>query len=155
MTTLQQSNRSASLWEPSLLLPAQWMARGGAQQRPEARLAAAILEDAVRSVARTVIEPGARQRRELQEARDWLLDDLREWPFAFLNVCELLDVDPDAVRDSLQYHLAATGEDERRDAPPPSALAPGPAGAPVRQQRRLRRSLTALERFATLGWDEA
>jgi hypothetical protein len=88
------------LREP-VILPSQNVSRRLARM-PEMRLVAAILNDAVE---RVVCNVGARcgtPRREFLEARDWLWDDTRGWPFAFANVCDLLGLDATAVRERLE-----------------------------------------------------
>jgi len=86
--------------QPLELLPSQLPRREGPRRCPEMRLVAAVLEDAIRSV-----HTGRSRRRpsrfEFQAARAWLLDDSRDWPFAFANVCDLLGLDATAVRRSL------------------------------------------------------
>jgi hypothetical protein len=72
-------------------------------------LIAAMLEDAVHCVLRNGgIRRGPRWR-ELIEALDWVLDDTREWPFAFANVCDVLMLDAAAVREELWRNVAAQG----------------------------------------------
>lgn len=75
------------LLEPLAILPSQTVRRGIIMRSPEMRLVVAMLEDAVRVVTQ---DPNGLRGRELGEflkARAWLLDDSREWPFAFANVC--------------------------------------------------------------------
>jgi hypothetical protein len=85
-----------------MLLPCQY-AVSGPRLVSELALVAAILEDALRSVSRR--DPYGPRRREFTEARAWLLDNDRTWPFAFRNVCDLLGVDAAALRESVRDHL--------------------------------------------------
>jgi hypothetical protein len=89
--------------EPSAVLPAQisggvrW---DGDTSGPRA-LMLAVLEDAVRC-----IEEGRRRRlfcarRLAAEAEAWVRCEQRDWPFSFVNICEALGFDPDAVRGRL------------------------------------------------------
>jgi hypothetical protein len=108
------------LWEPVFVLPSQLPQRGGYLNSPEMHLVAAIFEDAVHCVLRI---PGVRRGRrwyDYLEARDWIMDDRRDWPFAFANICELLTLDITAVRESLRDVLADTHAkaDSSRDEPP-------------------------------------
>ena len=142
MRSTRTANKIAPIWELSVVRP-----------RPEVRLAGAVLEDAIRVVvARTATHGRARRRREFRETRDWLLDDDRTWPFAFLNVCEMLALDPAAVRESLRDHLGVHAEEEHPDAPEPPA--PKPARTPIQPSRR-EPGVNSLRRFEILGWDEA
>lgn len=87
---------------PSPILATQLHRRQEPDHSPEMRLAIAVLDDAVRSV--TVSSDRRRVRPsspEFLRARAWILDDNREWPFAFTNLCEMLGLDPGAVRQSL------------------------------------------------------
>lgn len=63
----------------------------------EQRLMAAILEDALR-----VIGCGRRrtpkERRLARQAERWLDDDDSRYVFSFLNVCDVLQLDPWAIR---------------------------------------------------------
>jgi len=89
------------LVEPLTLLPSQLPTGGGAGGSPEVRLIVAILDDAVHSILQYAGTVGSRESREFLEARRWLLDDDRDWPFAFANVCEVLGLNADAVRERL------------------------------------------------------
>jgi hypothetical protein len=155
MGSTRTAHKIAPFWEHSFVLPIQWKAKSAAEQRPEMRLAAAIFEGALQSVARTASNHRARHGREFRDARDWFLDDGRSWPFAFLNVCELLALDPNAVRQSLRDHLATHAQEEHQDAPAPPTQRP--ARAPTRQLplHPPGRDINTLERFEILGWDEA
>jgi hypothetical protein len=133
MRSIRTAHKIAAFWEPSFVLPIQWKAK---------------FEDAWQSVVRTASDRRGRQRREFREASDWFLDEGRSWPFAFLNVCELLAFDPNAVRQALRDHLAAQGQQEHRDALTP----PTPSEQPTARRQK---HVTTLERFAILGWDEA
>src|SRR5262245_1471521 len=58
----------------------------------------AVLEDALRC-----IEHGRRRRtfharRLAADAEAWVRSDRRDWPFAFVNVCDVLGFEADAIR---------------------------------------------------------
>src|SRR5262245_33601626 len=67
----------------------------------ERALMLAILEDAARCIA----NGRGRRRYALRvlaaDAAAWVGDDDRTWPFSFVNICEVLGVDADAVRARL------------------------------------------------------
>jgi hypothetical protein len=93
--------RQRNEWWPWLapLVPEQL--RGPRQRTPEERLMAAVLEDALRELTRPGGEwRGARSRRHA-EVQLWFGSDDVAWPFSFVNVCEVLDLDPDEVRSSI------------------------------------------------------
>jgi hypothetical protein len=150
------------------VLPSQLPQRGGHMNSPEMHLAAAILEDAVHCVVRnadagtgglrkTRFADARRGKRwyEFMEARDWLMDDRRDWPFAFANICELLSIDIDAVRESLRHILLAeqhTKQDRSRDEPQGEAQGWNPPGK--EQQLPGNDSSSDRERFEVVVWDE-
>jgi hypothetical protein len=73
------------------LLPEQLL--DAPQRTPEQRLMAAVLEDAMRELARPAGDwCGARARRRA-EIEAWFASDDVAWPFSFVNVCEALDLD--------------------------------------------------------------
>ena len=73
---------------------------------PERALALGILEDVLHVVLRDDIAPAdPRRRRLFEEARDWIMCDDRESPFSFLTTCEVLEIDPAALRAGLRLHF--------------------------------------------------
>lgn len=88
-------------WEPAVILPSQLVDRHGSRSR-EALLMSAVLEDAFLCVVRNVGARDRRRRRELREASDWFFSQCRDWPFAFLPVCDTLGLDVAAVRQRVQ-----------------------------------------------------
>lgn len=97
------------LWEPAVLLPSQFPQRNGHARTAEVRLAAAVLEDALRCMMRNVEADSGPRFQEFVDARDWFWDESRDWPFAFANVCDLLALDASAVRRSLQSIVGKQG----------------------------------------------
>ncbi len=78
------------------LLPEQLLGRP--LRTPEQRLMAAVLEDAMRELARPAGSwCGARARRQA-EVWAWFEAEDVAWPYSFVNVCEALDLDPVRVR---------------------------------------------------------
>ena len=91
------------LFAPDLILPAQYrnLRESVLQQRGEIRLLYAVLQDAIECFQNGV---GAEERRRLrlaQEAEQWLFADDTQWPFSFLNICLVLDLDPPYLRRKL------------------------------------------------------
>jgi hypothetical protein len=81
---------------PAPLLPPQVVS--GPYRSPEQRLMAAVLEDAMRELARrSEAWIGAAERRRA-EVQAWVESDDVAWPFSFLNVCEALDLNPARLR---------------------------------------------------------
>lgn len=96
----------ASLWEPAVLLPSQLLDRGACSRSPEMRLLLAVVEDAFQCIVRNADAYNGPRWREFLEAYSWFLDDSRGWPFAFANVCDMLALDAEAIRESLQRIIA-------------------------------------------------
>lgn len=93
----------AALFQPDTLLPAQFFAtlKQRSQACGERRLMAAILEDAVDCFQKYLWAKENRSRNLRQEAENWFLSDDDSWPFAFVNVCHALDLEPDFLRRGL------------------------------------------------------
>ena len=76
---------------------------------PEISLIAAIFEDAVRCVQRA---SHGMTHRQFSEAVEWIASERRDWPFAFVNVCDLLGVDANTVRKRLRIRDEGSGGSE-------------------------------------------
>jgi hypothetical protein len=125
---------ASRLWEPAVLLPSQFPARRGGARTAEVRLAAAVLEDALRCMFRKVEAHSGPRWQEFVEAREWFWDDSRDWPFTFANVCDLLALDASAVRQSLKGIVGRHG----RRTEGLSALRPRRRVAPAERRRAAR-----------------
>ena len=92
------------LFEPEAMLPAQFFAalRRKPAYRPEYLLAAAVLEDAIECFQKHLEARDTKMRRLYEDAAEWIASDDREWPFSYVNICELLDLHPDYLRDGLR-----------------------------------------------------
>ena len=99
---LANETNSAAFFEPVVLLPSQ-LASSGSESIPELKLVAAILEDALLCINRRASARRGRRRREFMDAWHWLWNDRRDWPFAFRNVCDLLEIDAAAVRQHVRH----------------------------------------------------
>jgi hypothetical protein len=95
----------ASDWEPSIpevLLPEQfadiWNERG---RGPGEGLAYAVLEQAIRDLRRARYARKRREQRIYMDAYNWIRSDAREHVFSFVNICEVLGLSVDALRDEL------------------------------------------------------
>jgi hypothetical protein len=86
--------------QPDTLLPAQWHRNFASDSAlvPEKRLLLAILEEAVATLQRYVLDSRRRGRRLYHEAETWVLSDDVSWPCSFSNVCDALGIDPGYLR---------------------------------------------------------
>ena len=93
-------NAKFDIVAPDAVMPEQfWPATP--EQSGEYRLAVAVLgrtcEDLIKY--RRAVNPNC--RRAFTHAYNWVASDDRRWPYSFLNLCDLLDLPPPAVRSKL------------------------------------------------------
>jgi len=93
-----------ALFQPYVILPAQHF-NSPRMRSPEQRLMMAVLDDAVRCVAKYRFLTDTRGRRLFHEAKQWLLATEPHWPYSFERICAALDIDPGAVRHRLRLAL--------------------------------------------------
>ena len=67
----------------------------------EAVLAAAVLKLAFEDLQKHRGATDTRRRRAFREAYVWVASNERQWPFSFLNVCDMLDLSPGTLRTKL------------------------------------------------------
>lgn len=73
---------------------------------PEKRLMSAVLEDAITSFRHgasitgspSLAETSRRKDLQAMEAREWLESEERDYPFAFVPICEALAIEPGWLR---------------------------------------------------------
>ncbi len=120
----------AGVFQPDFLLPLQFFTgtRGRGCAEGERRLVLAILEDAVECFQKYCVTKETRGRQLFADAEEWFLSDDRDWLFSFVNVCEILSLQPDFIRQGL-----LTWKTRQLTMPP----APKPvATAPTRTRKR-------------------
>src|SRR3954469_22572492 len=64
-------------------------------------LAAGILKQATQDLRRFRNSTSGVERELYFDADHWFRSNDYTWPFSFLNVCQLLDLDPEVVREDL------------------------------------------------------
>ncbi|MCW5889184.1 MAG: hypothetical protein KIT14_01390 [bacterium] len=113
---------------------------------PARRLAAAVVLQALDDLAlgrrrgtTRLAEPRAiRQHGVVRRAAAWFASDARDWPFAFVSLCDALELDPVRIRRLLG--ITPLREGGTRWSSPPEGGRPGTA-APVAQGRARRGAL--------------
>jgi hypothetical protein len=90
--------------------------------RGEVALMRAVLEDAIECFQKQALKSGRRAQRLAREAEEWLFKDDQRWPFSFLNVCNVLGIDPAYIRRGLkqwrmQHAIADTATQHETSAP--------------------------------------
>ncbi|MFN8545305.1 MAG: hypothetical protein U0807_14010 [Candidatus Binatia bacterium] len=88
---------------PDIMLPEQFFAVPGDLDAllPEQRLMMAVMEDAVFGFQKHVHATRGEGYRLFQEAEAWIFSEDVTWPFAFLNLCDALGVNPVPLREGL------------------------------------------------------
>lgn len=99
-----------ALFQPDALMPSQYFAtvRKRVPKEPEYRLVVAVLEDAVDCILKHQRASNEKARRLFLDAEAWIASDDRDWPFSFVNICELLSIDPEYVRRGLTARKPAS-----------------------------------------------
>jgi hypothetical protein len=64
-------------------------------------LAAGVLKQAAQDLRRFHGATSAIERELYRDAYDWVISDDCSWPFSFLNVCQLLKLAPEILRQDL------------------------------------------------------
>ena len=72
------------------------------RKTPEGRLLWAVLENGVGQYKKNVTATGRRGRRLFREAEEWIMRDDLTWLCSFVNICHVLGVDPDYLREGLR-----------------------------------------------------
>jgi len=92
-----------ALLENEALLPIQYADPAKRRARsPEHRLLLAVLEDAVRCWQTYESSSGAEKRRLFREAAEWFDSDADDSLFTFVDICQLLGLEPDHIRFGLR-----------------------------------------------------
>jgi hypothetical protein len=68
---------------------------------PEEKLMLAVLDDAIACFQKYAFARDRKGKVIFQEAEEWLQATNHEWPFSFVNVCEILGFAPDYLRQGL------------------------------------------------------
>jgi hypothetical protein len=83
-------------------------AEEGLRRRPEYRLLWAVLQEAIETYMKYAPATGRRGQRLFQEAEEWIMQDNDLWLYSFINVCRILDLDPDYIRTGLKRWRSRT-----------------------------------------------
>jgi len=94
----QATRDDATIADAGIVFTADLLPRGTRACPPEISLVAAMFEDAVRCLQRA---GRGVTHQQSSEAFEWIASERRDWPFAFVNVCDFLGVDATAVRTRL------------------------------------------------------
>jgi hypothetical protein len=106
-----------SLFEPDILNGAAALRYARNRVSPERRLMAAILADAVECLQKNVSAPSRRRRRLFREAEEWIRSEDIAWIFSFRNICDVLGVDAEALRQRATAWKRLGGDVTAQDRP--------------------------------------
>jgi hypothetical protein len=67
----------------------------------EEGLMLAVLTDAIEYFQRYVLAKDERGKKLFQEAEEWFLEEESDWFFSFQNICEVLGLHPDYIRQGM------------------------------------------------------
>ncbi len=95
--------RLGDLFQPDVVLPKQFFStfRHKTRLKGEMRLVVAVLEDAIDCFRKNILARTGKRRRLFTDAENWVLSDDRTDLFSFINVCEILGLDPEYLREGL------------------------------------------------------
>jgi hypothetical protein len=65
-------------------------------------LVQAILREAIRTYQKYAVKKGYRASRLFREVNEWFSSDDRQWFFSFVNVCDVLGLEPTYIRTGLK-----------------------------------------------------
>lgn len=124
-----EQTRMGSL-APAAVLPEQFYAPAKAPASAHGALALmrAVLDDALWCWQKHFTAKSQRERRLACEAESWFFSEDVSWPFAFINICAALGLEPNYVRQGLHCWRRA----------PLLRASRGAGHAVVSKQRRLR-----------------
>jgi hypothetical protein len=93
----------ARILEPDIFLPSQFYGTGGLSRKLEGekRLMIAIFKDAVECLDKYRGARSSAARSQYESAIEWVKDTDTDWLFSFTNICDLLEFDPDYMREVL------------------------------------------------------
>jgi hypothetical protein len=79
---------------------------------PERALALAVLQEAVVDLEKYRFAKRRRQQRLFWEAYQWVASNDRHWPFSYVNLCELIGMEPESARRQLLGEMAPPRSEE-------------------------------------------
>lgn len=102
-TGLRIEEKVASLFQPDILLPAQYLDtfRRKANLEPERELMLAVLEDAIWCFQNYILARDSKRIGLFRDAEAWIFEENCDWLFSFENICELWGFNPQYVRQGL------------------------------------------------------
>jgi hypothetical protein len=94
---------SVAAFPDCVVMPSQFFGRQRcSQSEGERRLMLAVVEEAINCYCKTSFARDAHRVKLHQGAESWLFSEDRSWFFSFANICDVLSLDADCLRDTLR-----------------------------------------------------
>ena len=77
--------------------------QGTSGRQPERSLMFAVLLDAIECFQKYALLDDEYATRLFRETEKWILEENREWPFSFINICEAFEINPQYLRQGLLH----------------------------------------------------
>lgn len=147
--TMQREDTDGSLFQPDILIASEFFEVFRAKQfhDPEARLMAAVLEEAIHCFFKYVSSQSRRGRRLYGEVETWFFGEDDGWLFSFESICENLGVSAGYIRRGLLRAKAAAQSSAALATSPGRAVHGGRSQSKARQENR-RGPLKSRQRFS-------
>ena len=102
LSTRSSDAPAATLFSDATVNPSQFRDMwSGQTYPPECELAAAVLDGALVDLQKHRYASGRSRQRLYWQAYQWVDSVDREWPFSFVNLCDVLGLSPEALRSRL------------------------------------------------------
>ena len=107
-------DRSGGLFEPDVLLPTQFSSyfRKEVGFDRERRLMLAVLEDAIDCFQKYAYTDDVRGKQLFDESWEWIASDDTRWLFSFENICLIVEMNPDYIRQGLRTWRSTNSVDQ-------------------------------------------
>lgn len=124
----QSDERLLDIFDPDIVLPAQHFAALQRKKFPsgEHRLLVALIQDAVECFQKHMHARDSKRRQLFLDAQDWIGSEDDRGVFSFNNVCMLLGMNPDYVRQGL-----LDWSEKSREVPRAARRRPGSSSRPT------------------------
>jgi len=100
---IEVEEKISSLFEPDTSLAANYFdaLRRKTILEPEKRLLFAVMKDAIDCYQINVMAQSGKRQRLFRNAEEWIMERKGDWVFSFVNICDLLQLHPEYLRQGL------------------------------------------------------
>ncbi|HMF47135.1 MAG TPA: hypothetical protein VK603_00735 [Candidatus Saccharimonadales bacterium] len=102
-SSIEVEEKISSLFEPDTSLAANYFdaLRRKTILEPEKRLLFAVMKDAIDCYQVHVMAQSGKRQRLFRNAEEWIMERDGDWVFSFVNICDLLQLHPEYLRQGL------------------------------------------------------